>query len=96
MPGSIKKLLLFLKFINFYRKFIKGYLNIAAPLTNLTKNDTPWAWGYKEEEAFNKLKEQFDKGKILIPFNTSKEIVVETNALDYTIRAIISQQNNTG
>ena len=57
MPGNIKKLLLFLGLANFYRKFIKGYLNIAASLTNLIKNNTPWAWGHKEKETFNKLRE---------------------------------------
>ena len=41
MSGSVKKLLLFLRFTNFYRKFIKEYLSIAAPLTNLIKNNTP-------------------------------------------------------
>ena len=89
-------MLLFLKLANFYKKFIKEYLSIAASLINLTKNDIPWAWGYKEEEAFNKLREQFNKGKILISFNISKEIIVKTNTSDYTIGAVISQQDNTG
>ena len=39
MPGNIKELLLFLKFTNFYRKFIKEYLNITVLLINLIKND---------------------------------------------------------
>ena len=39
MPGSIKELLLFLEFTNFYKKFIKEYSNIATPLINLTKNN---------------------------------------------------------
>ena len=57
MLGSVKELLLFLGFANFYRKFIKGYLNIIILLINLIKNDILWVWGYKEEEAFNKLRE---------------------------------------
>ena len=57
MPGNIKKLLSFLKFINFYRKFIKGYLSIIILLINLIKNNILWAWGYKEEKIFNKLRE---------------------------------------
>ena len=56
MLRSIKKLLLFLEFANFYRKFIKEYLNIIVLLINLTKNNTPWVQGYKEKKIFNKLK----------------------------------------
>ena len=88
--GSIKELLLFLGLANFYKKFIKGYLSITALLINLIKNDILWAWGYKEEKVFNKLKKQFKKGKILILFNILKEIVIETDVLDYIIRAVIS------
>ena len=39
MPGNIKKLLLFLGFINFYKKFIKGYLNITTLLIYLIRNN---------------------------------------------------------
>ena len=39
MLKNIKKLLLFLGFTNFYKKFIKKYLNIVALLINLIKNN---------------------------------------------------------
>ena len=91
MPGSVKELLLFLGFANFYKKFIKGYSSIAALLINLIKNDILWVWGHEEEKVFNKLKEQFNKGRIFISFDALKEIVVEINALDYVIGAVISQ-----
>ena len=39
MLGNIKKLLLFLRFTNFYKKFIKEYLNIIILLINLIKNN---------------------------------------------------------
>ena len=57
MPGNIKELLLFLKFTNFYRKFIKKYLNIAISLINLIKNNMSWTQDHKEKEIFNKLRE---------------------------------------
>jgi hypothetical protein len=38
-PKNLKQLYQFLGFINFYRKFIKGFLDIAAPLKGLTKSD---------------------------------------------------------
>ena len=39
---DILKVLFFLGFMNFYRRFIKKYLKVAINLTNLTKKDTDW------------------------------------------------------
>ena len=50
MLKSVKELLFFLKLTNFYRKFIKKYLNIIILLINLIKNNTPWIQDYKEKK----------------------------------------------
>ena len=38
-PKNVSEIQLFLGFANFYRRFIKKYLEIAVSLTNLTKKD---------------------------------------------------------
>jgi hypothetical protein len=38
-PTTIKKIQKFIKFANFYRKFIRGYSDISALITNLIKKD---------------------------------------------------------
>jgi len=54
-PTSLKALCRFLGLLGFYRRFIKGYACIAAPLTTLLKKDhfdrSPTA-----QSAFDKLK----------------------------------------
>jgi len=42
-PTTVKETQVFLGFTNYYRRFIKGYSGIAAPLINLTKKDVPFA-----------------------------------------------------
>ena len=42
----------FLSVAGYYRKFVEGYLKIAAPLTGLTKNDSKFKWGDKYEHVF--------------------------------------------
>jgi hypothetical protein len=42
-PQNVKDVQSFLGFANFYRHFIKGYSSIVAPLTRLTRKDTPFA-----------------------------------------------------
>ena len=88
--GNIREILFFLRLTNFYRKFIRGYLSITIPLINLTHHNILWVWNNKEQEIFNKFKEQFVSGKVLIPFNTSKQIVIKINVLDYIIGVVIS------
>ena len=40
----VKNIQEFLGFANFYKRFIKNFVKIAQPLTELTKDKTPWVW----------------------------------------------------
>ena len=41
-PTNIKDIQAFLGLVNYYRKFIEGFLGIATPLTKLTYKDIPF------------------------------------------------------
>jgi hypothetical protein len=56
IPCIKKELQLFLGFVNYYRRFIKGYSDIVKPLMTLT-GKTPWTWKEEEQKDFNKLKQ---------------------------------------
>jgi hypothetical protein len=43
-PTNIKGVQSFLGFANFYRRFIRDFSKITAPLTKLTLKDRPWEW----------------------------------------------------
>ena len=82
--------LCFLGFANFYRRFIHDYFKIAVPLTRLTRKDTPWSWDDRVQAAFNDLKQAFTSAPILTHWIPDSPIVVETDASDYALAAIIS------
>jgi RNase H-like domain found in reverse transcriptase len=48
-------------------------------------------WGKKQQNAFEALKVAFSEAPVLIDFNPSNPIVIETDAFDYAVAAIISQ-----
>jgi hypothetical protein len=44
VPKSVHDVRSFLGLVNYFRKFIEHYSEIAVPLTNLTKKSHPWVW----------------------------------------------------
>jgi hypothetical protein len=46
----------FLGLTSYYRKYIKGYSNLAGPLFELTRKDVVFAWNVNCEQAYQALK----------------------------------------
>ena len=95
-PKNVKDVQSFLGFANFYRRFIKNYSEIAAPLTALTRKDTLFTWWTSEEKAFKQLKVAFTQAPVLINLDPKEEILVETDASDFALGAVISQKGKEG
>lgn len=94
-PTNVKEVQSFLGFANFYRRFVMGYSAIAAPLTELTKKDKEFEWTTAAQGAFDRLKQAFTRAPILLTFDPEKPIVVETDASDYALGAVLSQQGES-
>ncbi|PLW50812.1 hypothetical protein PCANC_14321 [Puccinia coronata f. sp. avenae] len=74
-PTNSKELNRFLGFLNFYRKFIKGFSRIAAPLTDLTKEKVNVVAGLAKAESmssFKLLKSCFQSAPLLFSFLSKK------------------------
>ena len=80
----------FLGFANFYRRFIYGYSEITVPLTRLTQKDVPWVFSDDCRESFKKLKKAFVTAPVLTHWIPDTPIMVETDASDYTLAAVLS------
>ena len=65
VPTSVMEVRSFLGLAGYYRCFILQFAKIAAPLTNLTRKNTPFTWSLREWEAFKKLKEVLQHAPIL-------------------------------
>jgi len=92
-PKKVKDIQSFLGFTNFYRWFIFNYSDIVIPLICLTWKDTLWKFNSFYYDAFNSLKKAFTSALILTHWIPDAQLIVETDALDYTLAAILSIVN---
>ena len=88
---NIRGIRKFLGFCGFYREFIPNYSHIVKPLTAKLQKDVKWSWGTEEQQAMNKLKEAFTKGKVLVHPDITKPFILKTDASIYAIGAVLEQ-----
>lgn len=76
---------------SFYRRFVKGFSTIAAPLTQIIKKDVSFIWGLEQEEAFNALKEALSSAPLLQLPNFDKTFEIECDANRVVIGSVLMQ-----
>ena len=81
----------FLGFVNFYKRFIHDFNNIARPMFRLLSKDTPWKWDVEEENSFNNLKQALKESPVLIQPDVTKEFLLECDASDFATGAVLNQ-----
>ena len=92
-----KNVQVFLKFANFYKKFIFDYSRITISLIKLTKiidTSAIFSWNFDdfEENAFQILKLIFIIVFILIHFDFDKKTWIEIDVSNYVVTTILSQK----
>ena len=95
-PTTVKGLRGFIGFANFYRRFIRRFSDIVAPLTDLTKKDVQYRWTPQANDAFEKLKDMFAKGPVLLQFSPDRETVIETDSSGYVVGGALMQYDDDG
>ena len=81
----------FLGFANFYRCFIQNFSHTAKPLNEL-KGKKEWKWEKEHQRAFKELKEKITSQPVLVLPKREGKFRVETDASEYTIGGVLSQE----
>lgn len=90
-PCNVHEVRQFLGLTGFFRRFIKGYGEVARPLTSLLKKDSQWRWTSVEEHAFNFLKEKLIDRPVLALYDPKLETELHTDASSLGIGGILMQ-----
>jgi hypothetical protein len=72
----VKGIRSFLSFVGYYRWFIENFSNIAKPMMELLKGNTPYVWSDKCEDNFQELKTRLATTPVLTLPDASKDFVV--------------------
>lgn len=93
-PESTTDVRAFLGLSGYYRRFVKDYAKIAAPMTDLLAQSS-FAWNEQADTAFRKLKKQLSSAPIVRQFDPKLPIRVETDASGTAIGGVLHQKHGT-
>ncbi|PJE77625.1 hypothetical protein CI610_03448 [invertebrate metagenome] len=93
LPLTKKGIRSFLGMTGYYRRFVKNYAKLAAPLTNLIRKDRPRQiqWTDDSVKAFNDLKDEMTRAPVLANPDFNEPFTIQTDASNVAIGAVLSQ-----
>jgi len=90
-PENVNQVRSFHGLAGFYRRFVKDFSTIAAPLNELTKKGVAFNWREPQEIAFQELKKRLTKAPLLVLPDFTKTFEVECEASGIEIGGVLMQ-----
>ena len=91
LPQNIKDIQRFNGICQWYSSFIPNFAHKAEPLYSLLRKGTPWHWGPKQQEAFDRLKTDMCDKVMLQGVDYTKPIIVKCDASEIGLGAALVQ-----
>jgi hypothetical protein len=96
VPTTLTELRSFLSLANYYRRFVQGFSETAAPLNELTKKGVDFIWTERCQEGFERLKEKLTSAPILGYPRLDRPFILATDASEVAVGAVLSQKDDDG
>jgi hypothetical protein len=91
-PRNFTEFISFMGLVGYFRIFIKGFSNIAIPITSLQNKGVKFEWTLKCEERFQQLEGILKTAPILKIVDTDEDFVVCIDACKEGLGGILSQK----
>ena len=93
-PKNVSEVRSFTGFCNYYSRLLPQYAQTAQPLYDLTKKNASFVWSDECQRAFEKLKCMLTEAPIVGVPRGSGEFILDTDACDRSIGAVVSQMQD--
>nr|XP_028571602.1 uncharacterized protein LOC114589402 [Podarcis muralis] len=95
-PKTKKDLQQLLGFANYYCKFELAYSRLKVPLVDCLRGKKSFQWTADAQQAFEQLKTMFSSEEYLAHGDPHWPLVVETDASDRAVGAVLLQEDQNG
>jgi predicted aspartyl protease len=92
VPKNKTEVRAFLGLCSYYRRFVKGFSDIAKPLHRLTEEKRTFVWNEECNDAFRKLKKSLCETPVLGYPDAGCEFIVDTDASNIGVGGVLSQK----
>lgn len=92
VPKSQTEVQSFVGLASYYRRFVKGFADIARPLHQLVEKGRRFQWTDHCQGAFDQLKANLITAPVLAYPDPNKPFILDTDASDVGIGAVVSQE----
>ena len=92
VPTTVTQVRSFLGLARFYRRFVKDFSTIAAPLHELTKKSATFTWAAPHQSAFDMLKDKLTHAPLLQVSDFSKTFELECDASGIGLGGVLLQE----
>ena len=96
VPSYVTDVRAFLGFCNYYRRFIRDYIDLTRPLNKLLCKDTDLVWGKDQTSSFVHLKTALTDAPVLAFPQEDGTFILDTDASAYGIGGVLSQLQSEG
>ena len=90
-PTTATQVRAFLGLCSYYRRFVRGFADVAKPLYKLTEKGSQFAWSDECESAFKLLKAKLTSAPVLAYPTSEDPFILDTDASNQGVGAVLSQ-----